>query len=1649
MTHHDAAAAKAAAGHFPYPDHEIEYDEFDEHEEVVKSTVQPFYNRRRFWMYCVLIAVILIAILVPIILLVILPKVAQKIVDGSTLAFSTISITEPTNTTMVMSMEGSLGNAGPFHATVSYPEPIQVYYKDTLLGSMDPLPDTTASDGSGTITGQSRFTITDEEAFSAFSRNMLGDESFAWTLKSKVQIRAMGRTIKDLNLNKEIRLLGMNGFPQVEIISFNLPSDAANGQGINLAIDTGLMNPSPIGVTLGTVVLDISYQGTRLGQVKASGASLQGNSLSILNMTGIMEPQTTPEGLAKVSNLFSAYIAGLASETTAKGVAVLPNGQDRVNWLSAGLEAMVLNVKLQSPVPLKIIQSIELGPMGMNWTNADAYAPIATSPKVVAGFKMPFGFSLNVTQVQNNMTVVYQNKSMATVNALEWGPASTIKGVNSSLIEFALPATPFSIGADAHDDFDSFVKDLTVNSAQAFQVQGVASTVAQTPIGEVRITGIPFKSDVSLSGLQGLATEPTVIHNLTVIGGIPAGLQIALDLTMVNPSSLTIATGPGTQGVVSFTMFYQGDNVGTVILDDLTLVPGPNRRIAGALFTPTGTTGGQALLQQYMTNQPSVVDVIGSSSSSAISPLAKGLNEIHIQSNMPGNPAQLLLGCSLTILPDTAVTGIASTSVIVNNPFLPQLTIKAIKSSVKYHGATLGTLDIPDITFVVPSVSSATSSPLPLTMDLSVDALLGLIVTQGQINGMNPAPIVALGQMAKDPNYKPDSSLFVGFNLPAFVKSAMASLKVDVDMSVNVLVGEYATSMTLTQLAVPTTTDDTILQLLPIVGTPIAQAIVDQAILSFQSIMINNPAETSFTTNINGLISQTGPFDSQIAFPEGSTVSWVSSDAIRPIGQIGMPTVTAGANVGATLVLSNISFAVSDAVAMGDFVGYSLKAETFEWEVSANNMVVFAMGAPIPHIHMKKRVTLNGFNNLQGLAINGFNLPSNDADGIHIDLAATLPNPSSVGIELGTVSFTNIFQGQELGFVQTVGMSLRPSSISPVNMAGTLVRQTTDAGLAALGDLFAITLAGGRPSLTVKGRSVTPAGGPVSWLNAAFSSLEMTVSLPSIGKQNIITGVQLKTMTLDFTISDPYSVMTSSDNIEASYHMPFPFPLNVSSVAQTMNLQLPQGNTVAVLSIPMSPATTIANGVLRTSYSNQPLKVTQGGRDTFKTFNKVLTTEAGVQFFLDGVIDTVADTAAGSVKIANVSASVVTAMAGMNLNNIPVSVTNISITGGTSEYIEVHNKVNLQNPSGLTVMAGDVTLDVGFGGYPMGKVVVPAMVLHPGANSLPAVMKLQPPNPYLRDHFLSAFIVGGSFKLDITGSATSTPIDPLKLAMSAIRMSPVITGITDKLIVDGMSKSSPIMANMLQMSQPRVTRVQIGIYNPFDTELYISHITANNTWDGKFFGTINQDLAAVIPAKSKMLSPPVNLVSPSGAGFLLTVLGKLMFAYPSLAAGMANNVPFDISSVITARIGGASGYEGNVAYSQLQTVITIQTVKEYTNEPAPLPVTAVPVTATTTAALDPTASNTAIATATAVATASATPAPSPPPAITAAPTTPTDISVPAPSPSTVVSPASNPVFKRQLPAFDVPFTGTDEEALLLFKQEVGRACTAAGFVPLF
>ncbi|KAG0083408.1 hypothetical protein BGZ92_010797, partial [Podila epicladia] len=95
--------------HLPYDERDEDYHEFEEYDEVTKPAARPFYKRRKYWIFCAIMTVIIVAVAVPIALFVILPKVAQHILNGSTMSFSNIQITEPTNTTLKMSMEGTLG----------------------------------------------------------------------------------------------------------------------------------------------------------------------------------------------------------------------------------------------------------------------------------------------------------------------------------------------------------------------------------------------------------------------------------------------------------------------------------------------------------------------------------------------------------------------------------------------------------------------------------------------------------------------------------------------------------------------------------------------------------------------------------------------------------------------------------------------------------------------------------------------------------------------------------------------------------------------------------------------------------------------------------------------------------------------------------------------------------------------------------------------------------------------------------------------------------------------------------------------------------------------------------------------------------------------------------------------------------------------------------------------------------------------------------------------------------------------------------------------------------------------------------------------------------------------------------------------------
>ncbi|CAO3610276.1 unnamed protein product [Cunninghamella blakesleeana] len=190
----------------------------DYSEKPPPPTKKKFYKNKKFLIPCGIVSAILIVVVVCLIVFVFFPMIAQSLmnqsgidVNGAGITFNQQNQNQKRDSfdiqsTFFMSMDSSLSNTGPFAATISFHNPINVYYNDTLLGNVT-LPNTNIGGGKGELKADTPFNIQDTDYFAAFSKDMLAMESFIWNLRGKCDITALGRTAT-VDLNKEISIPG-------------------------------------------------------------------------------------------------------------------------------------------------------------------------------------------------------------------------------------------------------------------------------------------------------------------------------------------------------------------------------------------------------------------------------------------------------------------------------------------------------------------------------------------------------------------------------------------------------------------------------------------------------------------------------------------------------------------------------------------------------------------------------------------------------------------------------------------------------------------------------------------------------------------------------------------------------------------------------------------------------------------------------------------------------------------------------------------------------------------------------------------------------------------------------------------------------------------------------------------------------------------------------------------------------------------------------------------------------------------------------------------------------------------------------------------------------------------------------------------------
>ncbi|KAK7064212.1 hypothetical protein R3P38DRAFT_3165227 [Favolaschia claudopus] len=1378
--------------------------------------------------------------------------IVQKIVGGSLLNLDTVLISDAKQTSFTSKLNGAITNAGPFDASIKFGDRgLTVNWAGKPLGHITMEPLKVAADTGATLDTTSTFAVADVDHLTAFTKTLLTEENFEWQITGdNLTVSALGIDVSGISVAYKVTLKGFNGLKGgVVIKSFDLPSNDPAG-GIHLTIDSTVTNPSQVGIQLSSLGFQaFAENGIMIAPVSATSVSLAPGSTSSLALVGRLVPQSSPEGLATVSAVFNNFVHGKDSNVLVNGASA---GSSDVTWLNEGIKALSIATVLPNQGPLRVIKSIDLNELKLLFTQNTAYNPATSSSDTAAAFTLPFAFPLDITALEQTITVGFKGESIAQL-ALPKAGAKT--DVSARIIHLTFDSVPFAVLSGKQSNFDDFVAATTVGKTETLHLSGSANADAKTAVGLLSLTDIAFSVDSDIAGLQGLNTRPVTVANLDVNHGFPDHLLIKVDSALFNPSNLTIGTGD-----VSFNLGFQDQTIGTADISNLVIKPGNASYPINVNYAPQGSAAaaGQKLLENFLQGVDSDTAIAGTTGSTPINSLKTALSQILLKPvTIPALHQTLIKSATIQFPTNIVQTGISQAAFTLANPFTASINLLHVGAVAKFHSLTLGTIDadVSSNPIHADGHSSVTSSFLPMKYNLNPLVIIQFLSTLAQENSVNLGPLVAMFQyIVANPNIKVPVTTTVATSPPTCVSgnqfdvggailAALKNLKVDLQIDTNVKLDDFATPLSFVQNAIPVNTDRTALFLIGAVAGPIAQHLVDGSVLAFNEANITNISEDGFDLSLSGSLTNIGPLDALIDFPEPLSVTWQG----QHIAQIALPSVCASANTGVPNYVTKARLTITDAGKFTDFATFLLHNPEFTWTISTSKLRLTALGTIFDNVVLSKDLTFKAFNNLPGITISNFQLPSDDpAGGIHIETDAGIPSPAQLGIDLGTVTFTSFFMGSEVGPLTGSNLFLAPQATTKSHLSGRIIPQS-GSDLQNIGVLFSNFLAGEDQILTIQGNSVQPTGSsqPVNWLTTAYKTLTLKVTLPGQAFK-IITEIDLDQLALIMVNQDQaFAPLASSSYTLAKYKNPFGFSLQVVESAQDLLIS-ELGLDIARLHIPMSPTvggvSTGNEADLVITFEDLPLvAATQNG---FQLLFAATTLTPSIDFVLSGSANVSARTTIGDVPINGIP---------FNLDSTLKGIVTGSGGNGGAEFIVSPLTTTLQNPSNVSLDTVDISLPVIYKGVKIGRAVIDELDLVPGQNVVATEFHYQPAdaNDTVAQRFLADFIQGNSdLPLTIQGDLQSSPFASLAPALSSLTLATSIHALNQPNLITHV--------NVFISLESLVTNI---FQNPLDTDLVIEFVQSNSGEFGETFAFFAEAIDNfVIPAHGTANSGTINNV---------------------------------------------------------------------------------------------------------------------------------------------------------------------------------------------
>ncbi|WFC96531.1 hypothetical protein MBRA1_003192 [Malassezia brasiliensis] len=1133
--------------------------------------------------------------------------IVQKIIDGSNLVISRVTILNPAQNNFRVHLVGSITNAGPFDAVIRFPQGLQLSWNNQVLGQIAmPNIQLEAEDGAQ-IDLEAEFAVRNTDALTSFTKFLVTEPSFVWEITGEgLAVDAIGITTTDLTISKSVIMTGFNNLKNA--------------------------------VTITTV-----------------------------------------------------------------------------------------------------IKAIELNELTLMFTKKTAWHPATSSSNTQAPFYIPFGFPIDITEAGGGFIQGYKGTDLAILN-IPMSPAVT--DVQQRILTLKFNDVPFEAYGNKHSQFSGFLADTTAQKSVTFQLHGNADSVARTAAGVVTITDIPFSVSTSLDGLQNLNARPVVTSDLDVKHGYKGYLLITLKASLYNPSHITIGTGD-----VSFNLLYKNHPIGTAEISGLVLKPGLNNISTSVHYSPHGSSNvaaGQNLLENYVQGVVSTARISGSRDTTPIASLKEALSGIQLSTQIPPLHQLLIIEAKLVIPKNIAQTSTAQASFQLRNPFTASINLVKVNAKASYEGIYLGVID----QSLSPQIhagghTTITSRTLPLKMDLDPKHLIQFVEKAAANTNTDLGPlteqfnkVMAMSSTKTTIQPYPDSnppSWHSGrqFDVFSAVMSLLKGLKVTLDIQSTVKLDDYQTNLNFQQSPVPTDTDRTALYLIGPIGAPIVQNLVDQATLSFSMTNITKVRDDGFHLDLQGQLLNTGPFDAQIEFPEGVSVTWEG----QSIATIQLPAIRAYAYEGAPNLRTTGELKITNQAGFTKFTTYILHNSDFTWTISTNKLRVRALNIVFDGVKISKTLHFKAFNGLPGVNITSFDIPGETSDSLKITTGTTIPSPATLGIDLETANFKIYFDGQYVGPVHSTNLFLRGQATTSALLHGFITHKSGNAQVQATGKLFSQYLQGKNSQLSVKGDSVvTRENGnkAVGWLSKAFQTLTLNLVLPG----------HIYKIVYSVTISDLYVTMmqqsqawaplTGSNQSVAVYANPFQFSL--TPLKASLQSKLIYQNAVAA-TLSLSMRTTRAgtsrgpndHEPLILSWKNVPL-IAQDHSAFTAVFAQLLNTPRA-SVGVSGTAGLIAKMVIGNIPIDGIPFNVTSSLGGFNSFTRNATLQRLDVKEGTPKYLDNTGKAILHNPSNITVHTTGISLPAFYKNTYVGRALLNNKIIAPGDNYLDSIVRYQPNNP--------------------------------------------------------------------------------------------------------------------------------------------------------------------------------------------------------------------------------------------------------------------------------------------------------------------------------